>query len=98
MKLHTTTPPSIYQTDKLSLAAYLVAAGIAQLAGVSPIEGSGKVAFRLSEAPSPEQLARYFSGEATVSALRFGDALSNLKAAVFEAKRAAGLWRNNADN
>ena len=90
MPIRTTSPKTNYQTDKLSLAAYLVAAGIARLSGVLPIDGSAKVAFRLSEAPSPEQLARYFSGEATVSALRFSDTLSNLKAAVFEAKRATG--------
>ena len=86
----TNLAPPCYQTDKLSLAAYLIAADMAQLAGVAPVEGSSRVAFRLSEAPTPEQLARYFSGEATVSALRFSDTLSNLKAAIFEAKRATG--------
>ena len=83
----TTSTPMTWNTVKLNLAAFLIAADIAQLVETHCSPASSSVTFRLSQEPTPEQLTSFFSGTGQVSALAFSNALTNLKAAVFEAKR-----------
>ena len=82
-----TSPPSGYQTEKLTFAAYLIASDRAELLGAQPI-GKGKaVAFTLSQAPSSDEITAFFNGSGTVSALRFAEAMNTLKSVAYEVKK-----------
>jgi hypothetical protein len=82
-----TTQPSGYQTEKLTFAAYLIATDRAELLSVQPIGKGRAVAFILSNAPTPEDVTSYFNGAGTVSALRFAEAINNLKSVAYEVYR-----------
>ena len=79
-----------YRTEKLTFAAYLVASGKAQLAGTEPNEGKSNVLFLLSQHPTQSDVTDFFSGSATVSALRYSEAINTLKSAAYEWKRRTG--------
>ena len=83
---HQTSHP-VYRTEKLTFAAYLIAANKSELAGTEP-SGNGKnVLFLLSRPPTDDDVTRFFSGGATVSALRYSEAINTLKSAAYEARR-----------
>ena len=68
---------SAYETYDLVLAAYLVAGEVSQLVAIrSP--GNGRKLFHFSSSPKKEDLIRFYSGEAQVSARRFADVFSTL--------------------
>jgi len=87
MAKRTKTVATQYETEKLNLAAYLIASDATALVRAYCPENGHVVVFTLSPAPSPEQISAFFNGSGQVSALSYNNALSNLKAAVFEAKR-----------
>ena len=82
-----TDPPSGYETEKLTFAAYLIASERAELLGARPIGKGRAVAFILTNAPSPDDVTCFFNGAGTVSALHFAEAMNNLKSAAFEVQR-----------
>lgn len=87
MTQKTPTPKVAWETEKLNLAAYLIAANFAELVEAYRPSAGSSVTFRLSQKPTPEQIASFYSGSGEVSALFYSNVLMNLKAAVFEAKR-----------
>lgn len=87
MSKTTSIPKVAWETQKLNVAAFLIATNIAELVETYRPPASSSVTFRLSQEPTPEQLASFFNGTGQVSALAYNNALTNLKAAVFEAKR-----------
>jgi hypothetical protein len=88
MKKSNPHPKTLYQTERLTFASYLIAAGRSQLHAVRQNGNSRALLFVLAGAPSDEDVAAFFSGSGEVSALRYSEAMANLKCAVFEAKRA----------
>lgn len=71
----------IFLTEDLNLAAYLTASGKSRLHGI--VGGnSWKKSFKLSPAPSNEEIAAYYAGTAKISALRLCETLRSLKSAV----------------
>lgn len=82
-----TPHPSGYETEKLTFAAFLIASDRADLLSAHPIGRGRAVAFILTKAPSPEDVTCFFSGSGTVSALRFAEAMNNLKSVAFEVLR-----------
>jgi len=83
------TPTNSYETDKLNLAAYLIASGAVDLVRAY-CPGSGSIVmFVLSRTPTENQISSFFNGTGMVSARKYADTLANLKAAVFEAKRSS---------
>ena len=73
-----------YETYDLPLAAYLVASGSSQLTDiVGSASGNGHKLFCFDPAPSKEELIRFYSGQATVSARRFAEAFATLKSTGF---------------
>lgn len=74
-----------WETDKLNLAAYLITAGISDFVGTAP--AGHRVKFQFAEEPEPDALTDYYTGAGKVSALRYSEALTSLKAAIFEIKR-----------
>jgi len=79
-----------YETEKLTFAAYLIATEKAELIGARPV-GKGKtVTFLLSRIPSNEDVSSFFNGAGTVLALRFAEAINNLKSVAYEVKRCHG--------
>jgi len=80
---------SYYETHKLALAAFLIASGKAKLLSASLLSDGATVVFHLSEQPSDTDIATFFNGSATVSALRLVESMTNLKNVVFETKRSA---------
>lgn len=83
-----------YKSEKLPLVAFLLVRGNCDLAGTEPIPGSRTVKFLLSKQPTKEDVEAYFSGEGLVSALRFSETLTNLKAIAWEAKRLSAEGAN----
>lgn len=81
--------PSNYETHKLALAAFLIAAGKAELLSARLSNDGATVVFHLSRQPSDTDIATFFNGSATVSALRMVENMTSLKNIVFETKRAA---------
>lgn len=84
--------PTVYESEKLTFCAYLVASGKAQLVDTKPTGNGRQVAFLLSYAPTKEEIAEFFSGSATVSALRYSEAMSTLKSAAYEGIRRNGRF------
>lgn len=82
-----TTPPSGYETEKLTFAAYLIASERAELVGARPIGKGRAVAFILSKSPTLKEVTCFFNGAGTVSALRFAEAINNLKSVAYEVQR-----------
>ncbi|MBU8934156.1 MAG: hypothetical protein KOO62_09145 [candidate division Zixibacteria bacterium] len=82
-----TVQSSVYETDKLNLAAYLITSKVSILERAYCPDGGQQVVFSLTPEPTQDQVAAFFSGQGQVSALAYNNTLSNLKAAVFEAKR-----------
>jgi hypothetical protein len=82
-----TTHPSGYETEKLTFAAYLIASDRAELLGARPMGKGRAVAFILSNAPTPDDVTCFFNGAGTVSALRFAEAINNLKSIAYEVHR-----------
>ena len=85
-----TTHPSGYETEKLTFAAYLIASNRAELLGARPMGKGRAVAFILSNTPTPEDVTCFFNGAGTVSALRFAEAINNLKSVAYEVQRCRG--------
>ena len=79
------TQQTQFRTTKMALAAYVLATGRATLIGTEPDEGSSRVSFLLSQTPTKEEITSYYSGSGTVSALRYWEALSSLRAAAYAA-------------
>ena len=79
---------ALFETEKLNLAAYLIASGSAELVRTYQSSSGAPVTFALSRWPSQETIASFFTGTGVVSALKYSEALTNLKSAVFETKRA----------
>ncbi len=79
-----------YSTEKLTFAAYLIATDRAKLLGTNRAGAGRKVAFLLSQEPLPEEVTAFFNGSATVSALRFAEAINTLKGAAFELRKCHG--------
>ena len=75
-----------YQTARLGLAAYLIARGDCSLVEVNRLDDS-RFQFTLTPSPLTGKVQSYFDGSGHVSALAYNNTLSNLKAALFEAKR-----------
>ena len=82
-----TVPPSGYETEKLTFAAYMIASERAELVGARPIGKGRAVAFILTKAPTPEDVTCFFNGAGIVSALRFAEAINNLKSVAYEVQR-----------
>ena len=82
--------PTPYRTEKLTFASYLIAAGKAELVGTEPIGNGRNVLFVLSMEPSQNDLAGFFGGAATVSALRYSETMNTLKGMAHEARRCHG--------
>lgn len=82
-----TTHPSGYETEKLTFAAYLIASDRAELLDARPIGKGRAVAFILSKAPTPDDVTCFFNGAGSVSALRFAEAINNLKSVAYEVHR-----------
>ncbi len=82
-----TTHPSGYETEKLTFAAYLIVSDRAELIGARPMGKGRAVAFILSNAPTPDDVTCFFNGAGTVSALRFAEAINNLKSVAYEVQR-----------
>ncbi|MCX6834943.1 MAG: hypothetical protein NTW07_07390 [candidate division Zixibacteria bacterium] len=76
-----------YQTEKLTFAAYLIATDRAELLGAQPIAKGRAVAFLLSKSPTPDDVTSFFNGSGVVSALRFAEAINNLKSVAYEVQR-----------
>ena len=72
---------SFYETHDLNLAAYLIAAGICKLDGVSHQDGWRKK-FVIYPRPSEGQISSYYNGTGNVSALELCNQIRALKAAV----------------
>jgi len=70
-----------YITEDLHLAAYLTASGKAELQAIVG-NNSWKKSFRLSPPPSQGDISDFYTGSATVSALRLCETLRSLKAAI----------------
>jgi hypothetical protein len=87
MKTSTKSKSDLYETEKLTFAAYIVASGKARFISTSPVPGSKIVSFILSNPPADGDVDNFFSGKAMVSAIKFAAALNTLKSAAFEAKR-----------
>ncbi|GEM_PF-3114128 len=79
-----------YRTEKLTFAAYLVAAGKAELVGCEPNGYNRNVVFVLSTTPTENDLTGYFNGNATVSALGYAEAINTLKSVAYEVRRRHG--------
>lgn len=77
----------VYESEKLIFSAWLVATGKATLKGTRATGNGRQVAFILSYTPTTEEIASFFSAEATVSALRYAEAISTLKSAAHESFR-----------
>ena len=69
-----------YSTYDLVLAAFLVASEASRLADITS-NGDGRKRFVFNPAPKKEDLIRFYSGEAQVSARRFAEAWATLKGA-----------------
>ncbi len=67
-----------YETYDLVLAAYLVASEVCQLVDIRS-SGNGRKLFHFCPSPTKEDLIRFYSGEAQVSARRFAEAFATLK-------------------
>ena len=78
---------TVYRTEKLTFAAYLIAANKAELVGTEPSGNGRNVLFLLSIRPSDDDITRFFNGNATVSALRYSETMNTLKSAAYEARR-----------
>jgi len=81
---------STFQTEKLTWAAYLISAGKAKLVRAEPIPGTHNVTFILEGepgTPTQEDLSGFFTGTAQVSALRFSEVITSLKAISYEARK-----------
>jgi hypothetical protein len=76
-----------YITEKLTFAAYLIAANKTELAGTEPSGNGRNVLFLLSKPPTDDDVTQFFSGSATVSALRFSEAINTLKSVAYETRR-----------
>ena len=81
---------SPYETEKLIFAAYMVAAGKAELIGTYPLDKGKNVVFILSNAPSSDDVTAFFTGSAFVSALRFAETINTLKSVAYEVLRCSG--------
>ncbi len=81
---------SHYQTEKLIFAAYMIAAGKAELVGTHPLKRGKGVFFVLSTPPSSEDLTTFFNGSAFVSALKFAETINSLKSVAYEVLRCNG--------
>ena len=79
-----------YQTEKLTLAAYLIASGKASLVGTKSIPHSRNALFLLSDKPSQQEVTDFFSGESQVSALRYAEVINTLKSAAHEERKQDG--------
>lgn len=73
-----------WETDQLRLAGYLIAADVARLVKAYVPVNRNKVRFVLSQPPSGGQLSAFYDGTARVSALRYFDEMTALKAAVHD--------------
>ena len=73
-----------YETQRLSLAAFLMAANHATLVSVRRAAGAQNVSFVLSKTPAKNVVDEFFSGAAQVSALRYSEAIHTLKGAIYE--------------
>jgi len=71
-----------YQTFDLVLAAFLIASDTCRLTDIGTQE-LGRKLFYFQPAPSKEQLIKFYSGEAVVSARRFAEVFASLKGAGF---------------
>ncbi|MFH1374366.1 MAG: hypothetical protein ABII79_11270 [bacterium] len=78
---------SPYKTEKLILAAYLIAAGKCELIGTEPTPGSRMVTFVLSKQPSDEDVSAFFTGSAVISALRYAESINSCKGVAYEARK-----------
>lgn len=79
--------PLVYRTEKLTFAAYLIAADKAELVGTEPTGSSRNVLFLLSNSPGACDVTEFFNGRATVKALRYSESINTLKSAAYEARR-----------
>jgi hypothetical protein len=70
--------PGAYETYDLVLAAYLVAGDVCRLIDIRS-SGNGRKLFQFSPSPTKEDLVRFYSGAAHVSARRFAEAFATLK-------------------
>jgi len=73
-----------YRTEKLTFAAYLIASGKARLMRTEPTGLGRQVSFVLDAIPSAEDIGNFFNGCATISAIRYAEALNLLKSAAHE--------------
>ena len=85
--MSSTREHACYETEKLVLAAYLIASGQASLLGTKPVQHSRNVVFLLSARPSADEITHFFSGAATVSALRYAETINTLKGAAYEGRK-----------
>jgi len=69
-----------YETYDLVLASFLIAAEASHLIDIATHDGGRKL-FCFDPAPSKEDLIKFYSGEATVSARRFAEVFASLKGA-----------------
>ena len=69
-----------YQTNDIYLASYLIASGFCDLAKITEFDGWKKT-FVLSPGPEDRDISAFYSGAATVSALKICNQLRSLKAA-----------------
>ncbi|MEK7774849.1 MAG: hypothetical protein AAB305_03075 [Candidatus Zixiibacteriota bacterium] len=83
------TPP-LYETEKLTFAAYLITACQNELVSARPTGQNRKVVFQLSQVPTQDQLRTFFDGTAKVSALRYAEVINRLKGAAYEVLRCNG--------
>ncbi len=83
----TTFPQDSYETEKLTFAAYLLAAEKSELLGVRPVGRGKAVAFVLSQSPSTDDVTAFFSGAGAVSALRYAETINTLKSVAHEVHR-----------
>jgi len=84
------TDQSSYVTEKLILAAYLIASGKADLLSARSSPGNANVSFVLSTIPTRQEITDFFNGVAQVSALRYSEAITNLKSIAHEERRRHG--------
>jgi len=84
----------LYETEKLTFAAYLLASGKSELKEARPVLRSNIVLFVLSPPPSNEDITNFFNGTGQVSALKFSETMNTLKSAAYEIRRNSNSSRN----
>ncbi len=78
-----------YRTFDIVLATYLIAGDFSKLVDISANGADGRKLFCFNPAPTKEQLIRFYSGEAVVSARRFAETFASLKGSGYTLKEYA---------